>query len=154
MPTRRYAAMLAVITALFTLRVAGQALVAFFNVQFLPPMEQWYSGLLPYPILLPIQLLIIAVMLNIVLDFARGTGWFSVPRRPLGPALKWISYLYAGSMILRYILTMAWHPERRWFGGTIPIWFHILLAGFLYTLSHYHLCASRQPATRGAPPAS
>ena len=34
---------------LFVLRVVGQVLVAFFDVRFLPPMSQWYSGLLPYP---------------------------------------------------------------------------------------------------------
>ena len=135
----QYAAIFTIITALFMLRVTGQALVAFYQVQFLPPMEQWYSGLLPYSILLPIQLLMIVIMLKIASDFARGTGFFVLPRRRLGPALKWLSYLYAGSMVLRYILTMTWHPERRWLGGTIPIWFHIILAGFLYTLGRYHV---------------
>jgi hypothetical protein len=132
-----------VITALFVLRVAGQALVAFFNVSFLPPMSQWYSGLLPYPVLLPVQLLMIVVMLRIVADFARGRGYFVIPRNRIGSPLRWLSCLYFASMVLRYILTMAWHPERRWFSGTIPIWFHMLLAGFLYALSHYHLRASR-----------
>jgi hypothetical protein len=149
--TRSYAVVLLVMTVLFTLRVAGQALVAFFHVQFLPPMEQWYSGLLPYPILLPIQLLLIVIMSKIIADFARGVGWFTIPRKRLGLILEWLSYLYAGSMILRYTLTMAWHPERRWFGGTIPIWFHILLAGFLYTLGHYHRRAGRPEAHRPSP---
>ena len=141
MATSGYAAILATITALFMLRVAGQFLVAFFHIPFLPSMQQWYSGLLPYPILLSVQLLMIVIMMKIVSDFTRGSGFFIFPRTRLGPVLKWLSYLYFSSMVLRYILTMTWHPERRWFDGTIPIWFHMILAGFLYTLSHYQVRA-------------
>src|SRR6266849_6829304 len=46
---------------LFVLRVVGQMLVAFFRVSFLPPMGEWYSGLMSYPILLPVQWVIIAL---------------------------------------------------------------------------------------------
>ena len=61
----RAAVMLVALTLLFALRVAGQALVAFFDVGWLPPMEAWYSGLLPYPILLPTQLAILAVQVTL-----------------------------------------------------------------------------------------
>lgn len=94
------------------LRVAGQALVAFLNVSFLPPMTQWYSGLIPYPILLPVQIIMIVVMIKIVTDFTRGRGYFVIPRPRIGFLMKWISYLYFSSMIIRYLLTMTWHPER------------------------------------------
>ncbi len=50
---------------LFVLRVVGQALVAFLDVEFLPPMEAWYSGLMPYEVLLPSQIVIVAVMAKI-----------------------------------------------------------------------------------------
>jgi hypothetical protein len=50
------AGVLWLLLALFVLRVLGQALVAFFNVGFLPPMPAWYSGLMPYEYLLPSQL--------------------------------------------------------------------------------------------------
>ena len=40
---------------LFVLRVLGQMLVAFRRVSFLPPMEQWQSGLVPYHVLLAMQ---------------------------------------------------------------------------------------------------
>ena len=137
--TRRYAVVLCILTILFTLRVLGQVLAAFFGVAFLPPMDQWYSGLMPYSMLLPVQILLIAVMGAIVRDFAQGAGPFVAPRPRAGSVLTWLSYAYAGSMVLRYVLTMAWYPERRWFGGTIPIWFHLVLAAFLYTVSRYHL---------------
>jgi hypothetical protein len=133
-----HATVLGVLTALFTLRVVGQALVAFLDVSFLPPMEQWYSGLMPYPILLPTQLAMIVVMVIIVRDVARGARVFSVPRRRAGTLLVWSSYLYALSMVVRYVVTMALYPERRWFGHTIPIWFHFVLAAFVYSLGRYH----------------
>jgi hypothetical protein len=41
----------ALVWTLFTLlvlRVGGQALVAFFDLPFLPAMQAWYSGLVPY----------------------------------------------------------------------------------------------------------
>jgi hypothetical protein len=37
-----------------------------------------------------------------------------------------------GSMALRYALTMIFLPEMRWLGGAIPIFFHFVLAAFLY----------------------
>ena len=46
----RVAWVLWTLLALFVLRVTGQALVAFLEVGFLPPMSEWYSGLLPYPV--------------------------------------------------------------------------------------------------------
>ena len=134
---------LLVLTLLFALRVAGQVLVALFGPPFLPPMEDWYSGLIPYPILLPIQILILLLMLKINADMARGTGFFAVPRIFLGTPLRWFSFLYFTSMIVRYILTMAWVPRNRWFVGTIPIFFHLVLAGYLFTVSRYHLFKER-----------
>jgi hypothetical protein len=135
----KYSVILAVLTGLFVLRVVGQVLVAFLNVQVLPPMDRWYSGLLPYQVLLPIQLVMIATMTKIVADVSRGHGYFASPKKVLGWPLRWFSYVYAFAMALRYAVTMVREPERRWLTGTIPIWFHFVLAIFLYTLSHYHI---------------
>src|SRR5437016_11474205 len=59
---------------LFVLRVVGQMLVAFLGVTFLPPMQEWYSGLLSYPILLPVQWVIVVVLTEICIDLSRGKG--------------------------------------------------------------------------------
>jgi hypothetical protein len=59
---RKSSLLLWALLALFVLRVAGQALVALFDVRFLPPMEAWYSGVMPYPYLLPAQIVIIVLM--------------------------------------------------------------------------------------------
>lgn len=134
-----YSLLLAAFTLLFILRVCGQILVVVVDIDFLPPFEQWYSGLLPYSVLLPIQILIIGAMLKIVLDFAKRSGFFITPKPRAAVFIKWFSYVYFFSMGARYVIAMTLYPELRWFTDTIPIWFHMVLAAFLYTFSHYHL---------------
>ena len=123
---------LALLTALFSLRVAGQALVVFFSVDWLPPNEEWASGLIPYPALLTIQIVMIIVMIKIASDVWRGIGFFAKARPFWSRFLIAFSVVYAGSMALRYALTMIFLPEMRWLGGAIPIFFHFVLAAFLY----------------------
>lgn len=135
---RKYAIWLWFLLALFCLRVIGQMLVALFEVSFLPPMEEWQSGLIPYPWLLVSQWLIILLFGKVCIDFTRGHGLCVVPRKKMGHFIRGFSYLYFASMVLRYILTMALQPEQRWFGGTIPIFFHWVLAGFLFAFGHFH----------------
>lgn len=138
MKPRPLALLLCALAFLFFLRVLGQFLVAFFDASFLPPMEAWMSGLLPYPYLLASQVIILALQAKICADFIRGRGYFVGDRRRGAAQVQWFAVLYAASMAVRYVLTMILHPERRWLGGTIPIWFHFVLAGFLLTFSRYH----------------
>ena len=49
-------------------------------------MDAWYSGLLPYPVLLPIQLVIVLVQVVIDRDVRRDRGFFSRPRPRAGRA--------------------------------------------------------------------
>ena len=135
---RAYALVMWLLAVLFFLRVLGQVLVAFFDVSFLPPMEEWYSGLIPYPVLLPVMGLILILLMKVCTDFSQGSGFFVVPRRGMGSFLRWFSHLYFAAMLLRYVISMALYPERRWLGGTIPIFFHWVLAGFLFVLGHFH----------------
>ena len=46
-------------------------------------------------------------------------------------------------MAIRYVVVMTLVPEMRWFHGTIPIFFHFVLAGYIYTLT----LDSRTPAS-------
>jgi len=134
---RKYATFLLVFTLLFFLRVLGQMLVVFADVEFLPAMEHWYSGLMPYPLLLPVQLIMLVVMWRLVSDVKQGTGTFSGQSARVGIFLRRFSYVYFLAMVIRYILTMAYNPELRWFGHSIPVIFHMVLALFLYTYSRY-----------------
>jgi hypothetical protein len=130
--------LLALLTLLFALRVLGQALVGFFGVTWLPAMEQWFSGLISYPTLLIIQLLMLMLMVKITGEIWRGKGAFAIPRPHWSQFLMKFSAVYAGAMVLRYALTMMLRPEKRWFGDAIPITFHFVLAGFIFVLGHFH----------------
>ena len=122
-------------TGLFVLRVAGQVLVAIRPRRWLPPMEQW--NLVAYPILLPIQLVLIVVMLWIDMSFTLNAGIATTANVDVGNFLIAFSIVYAMSMVIRYALRMRRHPDQRWFGGTIPIVFHIVLASYLYVLGDF-----------------
>jgi hypothetical protein len=126
-------------TCLLVLRVVGQLVVVLRAPRWLPPMEQWQSGLLPYPVLLASQIVVLTLMVWISVDFWQGEGPFIDPRRPdMGRAVVWFSYLYFGGMVLRYVIRMWRRPDQRWFGGTIPIIFHSFVAAFLFTFGRYH----------------
>ena len=141
--SRKVARWLWLLLGAFCLRVIGQMLVVFADVKFLPPNEEWYSGLLPYPLLLPAQWIIIALFVKICADFSQGKGYFIATRPFFYRGLRWFAYLYLGGMVLRYPIRMILVPEARWFGQTIPIFFHWVLASYLIVFSHYHLRASR-----------
>jgi hypothetical protein len=135
-----YADFLWLFTALLFLRVIGQIVVVLWAPRWLPPMHQWQSGLLPYPVLLAGQILVLTLMVWICLDFSRTTGVFLNPRRSeVGRFTIWFSYFYVGAMIVRYIARMIERPDQRWFGGTIPIIFHCVVAAFLWTFGKYHV---------------
>ena len=136
--TRVYGRILALLTLLFFLRVLGQILVGFFSVTSLPAMEHWHSGLIPYPVLLAIQVVMLAFMTKISTDISRGGGRFAKTRPNWSRFLVSFSAVYAGAMALRYVLTMIFRPEMRWFGGVIPIFFHFVLATFLYVWGRFH----------------
>ena len=91
-----------------------------------------------YQYLFPAQCLILLLMVKINRDVLRENGFFSDLGIITAMIIRWFSYLYASSMLLRYALTMYSYPERRWLGeGTIPVTFHILLALYLYLYSRY-----------------
>ena len=103
-------------------------------------MPHWYSGLVPYALLLPSQVVILVIQIAVCVQFARGRGLLVMPRRPRsGAALVVVAVIYAAAMVVRYVLTMTWYPERRWLGpGTIPSIFHVVLAAFIGTVGRYH----------------
>ena len=137
-PSRRLVWLLWMLLFAFCCRVLGQALVAFLHVTWLPPMEEWYSGLMAYPLLLPAQLLIIAVYTKVCWDFTRGDGFFVQVRPMFCRGVLWFGYVYLAAMVLRYIIHMSLNPEARWVGGTIPIFFHWVLASFIIVFGRYH----------------
>jgi hypothetical protein len=134
-----YGVVLWLFTALLTGRVLGQLMVAVAAPGWLPPMQHWQSGLVPYPVLLACQAVVLGLMVSISIDFSRGAGFWMAPHPRLGPAVLWWSYLYLGAMLARYVIRMARRPDERWLGGTIPIIFHSVVAAFQWTFGAYHI---------------
>jgi hypothetical protein len=124
--------LMTLLATLFLGRVLGQLIVSRRHVRFLPPMEQWQSGLLPYPVLFLSQGIILGIQATIIGQARRGEGVLVKARPRLGGATRALSVVYFGGMIVRYAVSMQRHPERRWLGKTIPIWFHCVLATYLF----------------------
>jgi len=131
-------ALLWTLLALFAARVFGQLAVALEAAPFLPPMEEWQSGLLPYPVLLVSQVALIAGLAAICRQFGRRSGYFVEPHQWLGRPLWIVGWLYAGAMVVRYAVWMAIKPEARWTGDLIPVVFHIVLASFVIVVADHH----------------
>ena len=133
------AQLLWLLSALFLARVLGQVLVAFLGVDWLPPMTEWYSGLVSYSLLLPAQVAILGLMAVMNAGVQLGHGPLAVVTPRTARIVLFFNYAYFAAMVLRYALTMVLIPERRWFGGAIPIVFHLALALYLYVWSRHHL---------------
>ena len=102
--------------------------MAFAGVPFLPPMQAWYSGLMPYPYLLPSQIALIALMSWICVDFTRRRGFFYAPRRFFATWWLGFGWIYLAAMIGRFA----------WFGLSIPVVFHWVLAAFVLAVGFSH----------------
>lgn len=127
--------LLTLLQGLFLCRVTGQLVVETAAPAWLPDSRHWESGLLPYSMLLVAQLLILLVMTAHTRDAWRTGGRWYVTERNTIESLRLLATFYALAMLLRYALTMLFAPELRWFGHSIPIFFHLVLAAYVYTLT-------------------
>jgi len=128
-PVRDVAPLLWLLLAAFVARVTGQLLVAFLHVHWLPPMDAWMSGLMPYRYLLPAQLVISLLYAKICLDCTRGRGWFAEAPRKFARRVLVFGYVYFAVMSLRFVA--RFFPGTAWLGEWIPAVFHLVLASFL-----------------------
>jgi len=120
---------------LFILRVIGQVIVVLYSPSWLPPIKEWYSGLIPYPFLLPIQIVLIIFMTKVSWDNTKKAGYFFVTRPKTKKILVVISLVYFLIMFVRFMLSIALIPENRWFKDAIPIIFHWVLATYIFLLT-------------------
>lgn len=118
---------LALLLAFFGLRVLGQLVVAGAAPSWLPPMERWYSGVLPYRFLLPAQVVLVVIMAFVTVEVARA-GPLARSNHDAATAIVLFSYVYAGSMLVRAARWLLTPADRR--GVVLPIPFHFVLAAF------------------------
>lgn len=120
---------------LFILRVAVQLIQRYFPLNFLPPFDAWYSGVMAYPWLLATQILIIAVMGWLIIGFAKSD---TRPKRKLGIGLLLVGGIYFLIMLFRLVAGFTFAVESPWLGAHIPAFFHLVLASFVLLLGKFH----------------
>ena len=126
------------ITLVFLMRVLAQIFVGIYSPSYLPKMEMWYSGLLPYPILLTYQMFMYTCMVIFNFCFYMGKGplfYF------LNPSTQryfvYFGLIYFVLMVIRFIVHKVKDPETRWPRGTIPIFFHFFLSTYIILMGSY-----------------
>jgi hypothetical protein len=130
----RIAALVAALL-LFFCRVVAQIQVALVEPDWLPPMHAWYSGLLPYPVLLPVQIVLLMWMSAVAYDHVRGGGFFWPDAPQVRTGLRWFAAVYAVAMAVRLLVALATGPGDAWSIGIIPVVFHWVLAAFVWLVS-------------------
>lgn len=130
-PERRRQIVLWLCLALFALRVIGQIEVVLLSPSWLPPFRAWESGLVPYSLLLPIQILLIAWMAIVATDHWRGSGRFWVTQQATRNRLRVASGAYFAVIMLRLVITAATPPHTLTERGLIPVIAHWDLAAFI-----------------------
>ncbi len=122
---------------LFLGRVLGQLGVYLGILPFLPPMDQWQSGALRYPVLLSWQVAILFVMLLVRKRLlSKGHLVSRSVASYLKPTTRIFAAFYAAIMSIR-LLVWKWGElhDFPFFGVWIPPVFHLVLAGYLFALA-------------------
>lgn len=145
LPLRSYGYVLLVLLILFSGRVLAQLIQAWVPVRFLPPFDAWHSGVLPYPALVLIQLIIIGLCLGAVWNVLAGSVVLS-PRK--GRILLALGLVYFGVMALRLVVGVFLVPDHFWFGARLPTLFHLVLAAFVLLYGRLHSACRRERTER------
>ena len=132
------------LTILFLLRVLVHFFVRIISVEWFPPESEWLSGALPYQYLLAFQVLILFSLFKVCRDFWYRSGYFYKPNNFLTYWLLPIGITYLLAMVLRYILRMSLYSPERWTGGSIPVFFHWVLAAIVITIAIHQIKSSGQ----------
>ncbi len=147
MNSKQHVLVMALLTGLFGLRVAGQALQFWFPQNFLPAFDSFQGSNLHYSTLLLIQLMVLGLMLRTCWRVGRG---MTVPDRRLGRGLAWFGGIYMAGSVARIAVGIVVPSAPAWFSTWIPGLFHLVLAGFVLTAAHFHLRHSRPVETGDA----
>jgi len=117
--------------ALFGARVIGQFEVLVAAPEWLPDMDAWYSGLLPYYLLLPVQIGLLMVMAVVAWSRRVRTGRFALANPRLARVLRGFALAYVFAMALRLGFNVMMNGADFWRAGAIPVAFHWVLALFV-----------------------
>ena len=133
---QRYSLFLHLLTFLFGLRIAAQALQEWAPLAWLPEAGRFQGSNLPYGVLLAFQLLILAAMFWAAHRVARGEMRHQAA---VGRVLLWLGGLYLAGSVLRIVVGVTVAGAPAWFTHWIPAVFHLVLAGFVLSMAAFHL---------------
>jgi len=133
--------------ALFLGRVIGQVEVLLIGPAWLPGMEYWYSGLLPYPVLLPVQIALLMFMA--VLTWHQTVARIAAPKqkRKWKCAVRAFAVLYFMAMVARIGAQWLLGAADLLAAGGIPVAFHFVLALYLLLLARETQASSNHAGT-------
>jgi hypothetical protein len=129
-----HVALLWSLTALFAFRAAAQLVQRVSPVRALPPFDAWQGSSLSYPVLLTSQSLILVLMCWLT----NGVSGRVRANRRIGVGLLALGSVYFAAMSARLVLGLTILADVSWFAKPLPAFFHLVLAGYLLTLGHYH----------------
>ena len=129
------AALLWTCVALFAFRVIGQLEVLLVAPPWLPDMEAWFSGLLPYEVLLPAQIAILMLMAVVARNPRVRNGGFARSHPRSAGALRIFAGIYFAVMAIRLAVNLFDNGADFWREGAIPVAFHWVLALFVLVSS-------------------
>lgn len=135
--------MLWICIALFFARVVGQIEVLLLAPDWLPPMSAWYSGLLPYPILLPAQIGLLMLMCALVIRTRPAESRTGFAPGPAVRIWRVLAIVYFLVMAVRLALCIHRYGRDFYLNGAIPVAFHWVLALFLALMTKRQHSLSR-----------
>jgi hypothetical protein len=144
---RRCAPWLWLLTALFAVRVAAQPAALVVSATWLPSFESWHGGVLPYPMLLLSQIVILGWLAWTAHRF--GSGLIE-PSPRLGRAALHFGTVYFVVMLVRLLLGVTVLAHVRWFASPLPAFFHLVLASYVVLFGLVHRGDSTSSASRSA----
>jgi hypothetical protein len=115
---------------LFFARVVGQLEVLLLAPDWLPPMHAWTSGLLPYPVLLPLQIALLMSM-SIAAFQERTARPAEGAKSRTAKLLRLLAGVYFLTMAIRLCIVVRVFGSDYYLHGAIPVAFHWVLALFL-----------------------
>ena len=132
---------------LFSVRVAAQPLALAGGATGLPSFDAWHSGVVPYPVLLATQLLILGAMVWTTRRISNGAIG---PHRSIGLWLTIFGWSYLTLMAARLVLGLTLLSDQHWFARPLPTLFHLVLASYVLLVARVHL-RQDAPAAASAP---
>jgi len=131
---RRYFPWMLALVGLFVARVLAQLVQAVHPTAILPPFEAWHGAVLPYPLLVVVQTVMILVLAWILWRVRNDA---LSPRRWKYRLCFLFGGLYFSFMAFRLVAGLTVLADHAWFSKSLPAFFHVVLATFVLMLGHY-----------------